>query len=68
MTVREIINALLKYEPDEQCEIVENVGSYGEEVSYRLAIYYNWKGQLIVLFNTYFVRITYEKFIVFPLH
>lgn len=42
MTVREIINALLKYEPDEQCEIVENVGSYGEEVSYKIVHFGNY--------------------------
>lgn len=42
MTVREIINALLKYEPDEECEIVENVGSYGEEVSYKIVHFGNY--------------------------
>lgn len=42
MTVREIINALLKYEPDEECEIVENFGPYGEEVCYKITRFGNY--------------------------
>lgn len=42
MTVREIINALLKYEPDEECEIVENFGPYGEENVYKITHFGNY--------------------------
>ena len=37
MTVREIINALLKYEPDEECEIIE-----GEETCYKIVRFGNY--------------------------